>query len=166
MAMGHCVDYHRKERDWFLSIVVVYLCSQDTVHKQSYCERLFTDRPEIVSEMKDKGVIYVKRFTTRKNNEHLPVSFFFSTTAPKSIKADYCTINVYSYIPNHLRGSNAKHTARVHLFLLHVLTAVRIHMWQKIVTATLKNAKTAQETIRHSQKTNSNLEATNGDKQN
>ncbi len=72
-------------------------------------ERLFADMLEldIVSEMKEQGVLYVKRFTIRKNNEVQQTNtylFSFSTpTAPTSIKAGYCNIKVETYIPNPLR---------------------------------------------------------------
>ncbi len=62
---------------------------------------------DIVSEMKDQGVTYVKRFTTRRNNEilqtHTYLFSFSCPTAPKSIKAGYCNIKVDTYIPNPLR---------------------------------------------------------------
>ncbi|XP_067668321.1 uncharacterized protein [Haliotis asinina] len=62
---------------------------------------------DIASEMKDQGVMYVKRFSTRKNNESVPTNtYLFSFSAPnppKSIRAGYYSVTVDAYIPNPLR---------------------------------------------------------------
>ncbi len=72
-------------------------------------DRLLADMSEfdIVSEMKDQGVIGVKRFTTRRNNETIQTNTylftFSSPNLPKSVKAGYCNMSVDIYIPNPLR---------------------------------------------------------------
>ncbi|XP_067668086.1 uncharacterized protein [Haliotis asinina] len=55
-------------------------------------DRLFAEMSglDIGYEMNDQGVLYVKRFSTRKNNETVPTNTylfsFSSPTAPKSLK--------------------------------------------------------------------------------
>ncbi len=57
--------------------------------------------------MRDQGVLYVKRFSTRKNSRTKPTNtylFSFSTpNPPTSLKAGYCSLKVDTFIPNPLR---------------------------------------------------------------
>ena len=71
--------------------------------------RFFAEMTEfdLATELKDQGVVGVKRFTYRKDGNFVPTNTyllnFAQSSAPKSIKAGYVVLPIETYIPNPLR---------------------------------------------------------------